>query len=152
MRIFWSVVLSVLLLSGCAAPRMVDWKGSTVVNALPKNLSGATYAIFLLDKNKSIKLESTVIQRHIVSSLSKKGLVLIDNPRKTIPKYFIFFDYASDLGIDDRYEHALAVVVYELGDQTRQVYKARLKIDSAENNVVESVNKAFDELVARSPG
>lgn len=151
MRIFWVVLVSLLLLSGCATQRSVDWRGSTVVNALPKNLNGATYSIFLLDKSKAIKLESTVIQRHIVSSLSKKGLVLIDNPRKTVPRFFVYFDYASDLGIEERYEHALAVVVYELGDQTRQVYKARLKIDSPENNVVDSVSRAFDELVSRGP-
>lgn len=139
------IFLIVISVVGCSSSR-IDWQKSNVINALPKNLSGSTVAIYPLDKQKSGKVETEVIQKHLATELAKLGVKEV-NPRQDLPTYFVLFDYASELGIYTNYEQAVLIIAYASTSPPKQVYKAKLLINSSKNNMVESVNDAITTLI-----
>lgn len=138
--------LVAILLTGCATSR-IDWQHSKVVSILPNNLQGSTVAIYPLDKRKSNQIETEAIRRHLAQELSKLGINQVD-PRQQIPTYFVLFDYARELGISANYEHALLIIAYASTNPPKQVYKAKLSIDSAKNDTVQNVNAAITSLLS----
>jgi len=140
------LILMVLLTTGCAMNRVVDWDGSAVVNALPRNIQGSRFAVFPMDAAKASKLETVVIEKNLVDALTKKGLIYEADPKSRIPNYFVLYDYASDYGIAKEYEHVVLVVIYAMEQKPKQVFKARLKIESVSNDTVKNVNLAVIEL------
>jgi len=137
------------LLSGCASNKVVDWNGSSVISAMPSSIKGARFSTFPLDKAKTRKVETSVIEKSLIDTLVANGMVYENNPKQQVPNYFVMYDYASDYGITSQYEHAFVMVVYALESKPRQVFKARLKIDSSNNDTVKNVNAAMSELVAK---
>lgn len=138
-----------IALAGCASSR-IDWSNSSVVSILPKELQGSTVALFPLDKEKVGKIETSVIENNISDGLSKKGIKTI-NPRQQVPNYFLLYDYASELGITANYEQAFLLIAYTRDMPPKQVYKAKLKINSQNNDTVKNVNDAFNELISNLP-
>ncbi len=133
------------ILFGCASSN-IDWQNSSVISVLPKDIQGSTVAIYPLDKKKAGKIETQAIQNHLTQDLEKLGVREVD-PRKEIPTYFILFDYATELGITANYENALLIIAYSSSSPPRQVYKAKISIDSAKNNTVENINTAITKLL-----
>ena len=142
-------IIALSILGGCASSN-VDWSKSVVVNELPKNIQGATVSLFPLDKDKSSKIETSAIEGHLANLLSQKGIKPI-NPRYEVPKYFLLYDYASDYGVSAPYEHAVLIIVYSLEKPPKQVYKAKLTINSERNNTVDSSKQAISELLSNLP-
>lgn len=140
------LVLMLLLTTGCATKRVVDWDSSSVVNALPPNIQGSRFSIFPMDAAKATKLETVVVEKNLVDTLQKKGLVYEPDPKLHIPNYFVLYDYASDYGVVNQYEHAVLIVFYAMERKPKQVFKARLKIESINNDTVKNVNLAVIEL------
>lgn len=139
------ILMMAISIFGCASSR-IDWHKSNVVSTLPKNLSGSTVAIYPLDKQKSGKVEMEAIQKHLATELVKLGVKEV-NPRQELPTYFVLFDYASELGIYTNYEQAVLIIAYASTSPPKQVYKAKLLINSSKNNIVESVNDAITTLI-----
>lgn len=135
-------------LQGCASSS-IDWEHSKVLSTLPASLQGSTVAIYPLDKDKTGKIETTAIQNHITTELNKIGVKSV-NPRQEIPTYFILFDYANELGIAANYEQVFLLIAYTSTNPPQQVYKAKLSIDSKNNNTVENVNNAITTLFNRA--
>jgi lipase chaperone LimK len=142
-------IIALSILGGCATSK-IDWSKSAVVNELPKNIQGTTVSLFPLDKDKSSKIETSAIENHLSNLLTQKGIKPI-NPRYEVPKYFLLYDYASDYGISSSYEHAVLIIVYALEKTPRQVYKAKLIINSEKNDTIESSKKAISELLSTLP-
>lgn len=143
----FSLVLT--LLQGCASSS-IDWSHSKVISTLPENIQGSTAAIYPLDKEKVGKIETTAIQTYLTTELNKIGVKAV-NPRQEIPTYFILFDYANELGITANYEQVFLLIAYSSTNPPQQVYKARLSIDSKNNNTVENINNAITTLFNKSP-
>lgn len=135
-------------LQGCASSS-IDWEHSKVLSALPANIQGSTVAVYPLDKEKVGKIETIAIQNHITAELNKMGVKSV-SPRQEIPTYFILFDYANELGIAANYEQVFLLIAYSSTNPPQQVYKAKLSIDSKNNNTVENVNNAITNLFNRS--
>ena len=142
-------LFTLILLAGCASSR-VDWSNSSVVSVLPQDLKGSTVALFPLDKEKVGKIETTAIENNIKNGLNAKGIKTI-NPKQQVPNYFLLYDYASELGIATNYEQAFILIAYTRDMPPKQVYKAKLKINSQNNDTVKNVNAAFDELISSLP-
>ena len=129
-------------LQGCANSS-IDWAHSKVLSTLPASLQGSTVAIYPLDKDKAGKIETVAIQNHITTELNKVGVKSV-NPRQEVPTYFVLFDYAN-------YEQVFLLIAYSSTNPPQQVYKAKLSIDSKNNNTVENVNNAVTTLFNRAP-
>ena len=136
-------------LQGCANSS-IDWAHSKVLSTLPASLQGSTVAIYPLDKDKAGKIETVAIQNHITTELNKMGVKSV-NPRQEVPTYFVLFDYANELGIAANYEQVFLLITYSSTNPPQQVYKAKLSIDSKNNNTVENINNAVTTLFNRAP-
>jgi hypothetical protein len=113
MKLFLSIFL-IVLFSGCAGNKVINWDGSSIVNAMPNKIKGAKFSVFILDKEKNKKIETAVIEKQLIEALVARGMILEEDPKHRIPTYIVMYDYASDYGISTQYEHAFVVIIYAL--------------------------------------
>lgn len=153
-RTFGWVLLTAasLGLAGCAPmPRAsVNSAKSVVISTLPADLKGETYSIFYIDPARAGSLDAEAIRAHMTAALAKRGMTLVD-ARETVPHYFLLFDYGTDIGIAEQYEHGLLVFMVDVSNgQSRQVLKASLTIDAEHRDVVSVASDAFDLVLAEA--
>ena len=151
MKIFLSIFL-ISLLSGCAGNKVINWNSSSIVNTMPRNIKEAKFSIFILDKEKNKKIETVIIQNQLIEAFVARGMVFEDDPKHRIPNYIILYDYASDYGISTQYEHVFTIIVYALASKPTQVFKARLKINSTNNDTIKNITLGINEVIEKAFG
>jgi len=151
MKILLSIFL-IALFSGCAENKIINWDGSSIVSAMPSNIKGAKFSVFILDKEKNKKIETIVIEKQLIEGLVARGMIFEDDPKHRVPNYIVMYDYASDYGISTQYEHAFAIIIYALDSKPTQVFKARLKINSTNNDTVKNITLGINEVIEKTFG
>lgn len=141
---FFTILLA-LLISACGG--MIPANNVQINSRLPTSVTGKAFTLVTLDKLKNEKVKTGIIGDLIIESMAQKGMRLVD-AKKEVPDYFIMFDYATEIGLKQDYEHVFLLIAYDArsGIPFKQIYRARVQIDQKNKDVVDAVKVAIRKI------
>ena len=145
-----TIVLIGALLTACAS-RQPKYDAQVLTLIPNQTLQGKTFGVFPLDETKLSKLETRMFVGEVAKGLTPTGMV-VGGQDGSLPDYIVLYDYATEIGIDAPFEHVFLMIAYDVsGGSRNQIYKARLKVNSTDNNPVVALSPAIASLTKVFP-